>query len=266
MMVFLKRPARFILQSLLLISLAATGAACSRNDRLIDRVTVVPSNNLESIRVALVFNPRKVQSTLGGGFQIGRHGYLFLNPATQNLPFEVGFELNTEIFQDPEYVKLEPTTVFPNGLPMNLPQSRALVQIRADQPIGKRFDAYAYVDILQGEWMGTAIILDFIDDRYFPPGLAFSQVFARDSAGEPSVIGAVFGPELNPSGGIRRSGGISVLVNVKSVMKNASPGRPLTYFADEKFKVTGPGSKRYGKDRFELMRLEEKVIQGLNSF
>lgn len=248
---------------LLAAAVMALASACRRSDALIDQISVQPSSNLESVRIALVFNPRTVQSTLGGGFAIGEHGYLFLNPYSPPRAFEVGFELNTAIFGDPNYVDLQPTTVFPNGIPMRLPH--AVVEVRPEQPIGKRFDVYAYVDVLHAQWLGSAVMLDFIDDRAFPPGLALSQVFRRDEQDRPTLMAAVFGPEVDSTGKITRSGGIAVLANVKSLLKQAEPGRVKVYRAEKEVVASGPEAKRYSGDLLRMHGLERNLIRGLNA-
>jgi hypothetical protein len=244
------------------LSLAlATLSGCRGSDALIERLSFTPSTNLESVRVALEFNPRRVRSTLGGGFAIGDHGYLFLNSWTPERPFELGFELNTEVFQDPKYVDLDPTTVFPNGIPMGLPH--AVVEVRADRPVGSRFDAYAYVDVLKQRWLGTAVILDFIDERNFPPGLGLKQVLARDAEGRPTALAAAFGPELDERGAIRRAGGLAVLADVRSLLDSARPGRALRLRPERRVETTGPAASRTGA--LELMRIERNLVEGLNA-
>ena len=156
---------------------------------------------------------------------VGDYGYLFVDPYTPAQNFEVGFSLDTAIVNDQQYVHLAPTEVFPDGTPIGV--GYGLVQVQAASPVSSKFDLYGYVDVLHRSWLGAAAIFSFLNnDQYFPSGLNISQVFLRDSAGDPGVIATVFGPTVDISGHTTRAGGIAVLANFKQLLASGSLGRP----------------------------------------
>jgi len=249
------------------LGLAIGVLGCKRENRLIERVSVQPSTNLEVIRIALEFNKRNVQATFAGGFPIKNYGYLFINPFTGQQPFEVGFDLNTAIVNDQDYVRLTPTTVLPNGVPIGLPY--AIVEVKGVSPINPNFDAYAYIDVLHKSWLGAAGIFSFINDRFFPSGLAFTQVFMRDDQGRPGVLASVFGPELHPDGTLKRAGGIAVLANVKQLLQRQkamglSRTQSFDLIAEPGIYLQGPAAKAWKGRTNEIRRIESQIIQGLN--
>lgn len=198
-----------------LVAAALGLAGCKEQNKIIEKVTFKPSENLEVVRVSLVFTPR-IQSDLAGGFAVKHYGYLFINPYTASQRFEIGFDLNTAIVNEQDYVHLSPTTVLPNGMPIGLPH--AVVEVRSPEPISPKFDLYAYVDVLHLEWLGVAAMFSFVNDQYFPPGLSVNQAFLQDDQGRPGVIASVFGPTVASDGTLVRSGGIALFANVKRLI------------------------------------------------
>jgi hypothetical protein len=238
--------------------LAAAG--CKKPGKIIEKATFKPSENLEVVRVSLVFGP-KIQSDLAGGFAIKDYGYLFINPFTTSQPFEIGFDLNTKIVNDQDYIELTPTTVLPNGLPIGLPY--AVVEIRAPNPISNKFDLFGYVDVLHTSWLGVAAMFAFLDDKYFPAGLSISQVFLRDAQGRPGVIASVFGPTLNNDGTLLRNGGIALFANVRQLIDQI--GREeRTFLAEDKVYLDGPMAPVYEQNPWQLLKLEANLLRGLN--
>jgi hypothetical protein len=245
------------------------GSGCKGGVSLIDKVVFKPSENLEVVRISLVFTPA-VQADFGGGFQLKDYGYLFLNPWTPTQPFEAGFDLNTAIFNDQDYIGLEPTTVLPNGVPIGIPH--AVVQINKDGgPIHDAFDIYGYVDVLHTSWLGVAAMFKFMDNRYFPAGLSISQVFLRDKEGNPGVLAAVFGPSLNPDGSLRRNGGIAVFANVRQLIeehgKDGAIGRTgLAFYPEPAVYLNGPATPEYAGNPRKIRKLERRLIQAFSDF
>lgn len=239
--------------------LAATG--CKNENRLIEKVTFTPSENLEAVTVSLVFGS-SVQADLAGGFALKDYGYLFINPFTEEKPFEVGFSLNTDIVNEQDYVNLEPTTVYPNGVPIGLPY--ALAQINAPKPINANFDLYGYVDVLHGKWLGVAAIFNFMSDKNFPADLAVTQAFMRDGQGKPAILASVFGPSVD-NGTLVRHGGIMLLANVRQLIDQAKDKREITFYPEQGLYINGGDAARYQRQPQRLRKLESAVIKGLNS-
>lgn len=252
---------RSLIVALMAVCVFSTG--CNKEDRLIDKVTFKPSDNLETIRVSLQFT-KKVQADWAGGFALKHYGYIFVNPYTEAQPFEVGFDLNTAIVNEQDYVNITPTTVFPNGVPLGI--DHALVQVQAETPIHPKFDLYAYVDVLKQQWLGLASIFSFLSDRYFPAGLSISQIFWRDPAGNPGIIGAAFGPKVRPDGSLERAGGIAVLANVRALLASGKlqPGRAVTFEALGSIELKGPAAPQYQGNTKALLKIEQNLINGLN--
>jgi hypothetical protein len=232
--------------------------------KLIDRVSFRPSPNLESVRVSLVFADT-IKTNLTGGYPIKDYGSFFINPWTASEPFEVGFELNTNIVNDQDYIKLTPTEVLPNGVPIGL--SYALVQVQAPHPISPMVDIYGYVDVLRQAWLGVAGIFGFINNTYVPEGLSVTQVFLRDANNKPGVIASVFGPSTGIDGTVR-PGGIALFANVKQLLSNhvMGEGAPAetTLYPETYPLVAGPKADEYRGQYRKLQNLESGLANGFN--
>jgi hypothetical protein len=237
---------------------AISATACKGRTALIDHVTFEPSANLETIKVSLVFS-NNVQTDLAGGFALKDYGYLFVNPFTTAAPFEVGFNLNTSIVSDQDYVSIQPTEVLPNGAPIGL--DHALVEIKSPAPVSSKFDIYGYVDVSKQEWLGTAAIFSFINDKYFPNGLALNQSFLRDAQGIPSIMASVFGPSLSADGTVKRAGGIALFANVKRLI---SGHQPTVIYANELPVAIGENAAQYQSPK-AMMALENSLVRAFNS-
>lgn len=244
--------------ALLFFSLAASG--CKPATPLIDHVSVKSAPNLESIKISLFFS-NTIKSELAGGFMVKDYGFLFVNPYTPSEPFELGFSLNIGLFKDPEYISLRPTTVLPNGIALGL--EYPLVEVKNTHPASSKFDLYAYVDISHSAWLGTAAIFEFINDQYFPNGLSVSQTFMPDAQGRPSVIASVFGPTTQADGTMKRAGGITVLANVKQLFTHPNEAEFILY-PHSKMVIEGPNAEVYQGNPRKLLRLQNRLIRGLN--
>jgi hypothetical protein len=245
-----------------IVALVFTG--CKANFQLIDHVSFLPSDNLEVVRVSLVFT-NNIKSDLAGGFTLKDYGFLFINPYTPSEPFEVGFSLNTKIVNDQDYIKLAPTEVLPNGVSIGL--DYALVEIHAPQPISSKFDIYGYVDVLHTAWLGAAGIFTFINDQYFPNDLSISQVFLRDTQGKPGVMASVFGPSANADGSVKRAGGIAVFANVRQLLDHHAMGRgaqALTLRPEPIPFVAGPRAREYNGNYKKLRMIESNLVRAMN--
>jgi hypothetical protein len=249
----------------LALGLALTGSACKSGPSLIQKVTFKPSDNLEVVRVSLVFSS-SIQSDLAGGFSLKDYGYLFVNPYTPSQPFEIGFDLNTSIINDQDYIKLTPTEVLPNGIPIGLPN--AVVEIRALNPISPKFDLYGYVDVLKLNWIGVATMFGFLDDRYFPAGLSLSQAFLRDQQGRPGMIASVFGPTVSGDGTLLRNGGIALFANVRQLIAQAGghpPGQEQEFYPEGLVEVAGQGAEELRAHPAKLQAIQSRLIEGFQN-
>ncbi len=254
---FLKR----LSVGILALGAAAASGGCNGNVSIIDHVAFQPSADLQTVSLSLVF-ANTIQTNLAGSFTVADYGYLFVDPYTPTAPFEVGFALNTAIFNDQNYVKFTPTQQLPNGLPIGV--GYALAQIQGASPISSQFDLYGYVDILHQSWLGTAAIFSFINNQYFPNGLSISQVFLRDSAGDPGVIASVFGPTVDGSGNMIRAGGIAVFANVRQLIANHVTTQPLILRPELLPIVDGPRAPEYQGNYRKLRSLEANLIRAFN--
>ncbi len=240
--------------------------ACKwQQPKLIEKVTFQPSQNLETIRVSLVFG-EQVKTDLAGGFTIMDYGYLFVSPFTSSQHFEVGFDLNTSIFDEQDYVGVEPTTLLPNGMPIGLPN--AVVQLSGPSPISPKFDLYGYVDIYGKSWLGVSMMFQFLNNDYFPAGLSITQSFLPNDEGKPGMIASVFGASLNPDGSIKRNGGIGYFANVRQLIEqyvnggtsSAEAGKVEGY--PESISIDGVHADKYINNPAALQKLEDNLIRG----
>ncbi|MBI3558584.1 MAG: hypothetical protein HY074_20125 [Deltaproteobacteria bacterium] len=238
-------------------------SGCNSQNRIIDHVNFTPSENLEVVRVSVAFTG-KIQSDLAGGFPLKGYGYIFVNPFTPAQPFEVGFDLDTSIVNDQDYIRLQPTTVLPNGVPIGI--DRALVEVHGAKPISDKFDLYAYLDVLKAEWLGVASIFSFLTDKYFPVGLSVNEVLLRDKEQNPAIIGSVFGPALNSDGTLARAGGVALFANVRKLIEEHTlkAGVTTTFYPEKQVTVSGPNATRYRGNAKALEQLQRNFVSGLN--
>ena len=257
-----------VLSTILVTALAVGVTACKKQGKIIEKVTFKPSSTLESVRISLVFGSR-IQSDFAGSFAIKEYGYLFLNPYTSSQPFEIGFDLNTAVVNEQDYIDITPTTVLPNGLPIGIPQ--AVVEIKSPTPINPKFDLFGYVDVLEKSWLGIAAMFSAIDD-YFPMGLSVSQSFLSNNQGRPGVFASVFGPSVAADGTIVRSGGIALFANVRQLIDGIKDGsiRPndagvYTLEPSEEDPVlSGPAAEEYRNNPELQEQLYKSFLKAMN--
>jgi len=191
----------------------------------IDKVTVKPSDDLTVLRVALVFKTN-VKFDLSAMIDVSRYGTAFINPFTETTPFEIGFNLNTDIVNDQDFAHLQPTTTLPNGMPIGLPMP--VVEIRPEKPISDKFDLYTYVDVLKLSWVGVAGTFHFLSND-FPAALALNATFLPDANGNPGIMASVFGPTTNSDGTLSRPPGVAVFANIRQLVHHQDiiPGKTI---------------------------------------
>jgi hypothetical protein len=206
-----------VLLSIATLGLLSGFSGCQKS--FISDVSFTVEPNIETATLLLNF-AKDVQSDLGGSFPVKNYGTLELNPSTTTSPFSVGFRLNTNIFNDQEYVRLQPTLDLPNGQPIPALVNRALAQVKLKNQINPNFDIYTYVDVVGREWLGVAVTLKYTNS-IFPGGLAVSQNFLKDSKGNARAVAAIFGPKLDGNGNIAVPGGIALFANVRALIDDA---------------------------------------------
>lgn len=197
--------------SLFLLSVAAWVTLSGCGNKVIDHVTVTPSEDLQSLQVLMEFKP-DVVVPLTGNFIIGNYGTLFMVASQGTQPFQLGFNLNRGVLTDPAYIGLRKTSLLPNGAPSMLPYP--VVEIKGTEPISQNFDLYGYLDVDYLAWIGAAAIFDITASGDIGTGLALTQVFQRDALGNPTIYASIFGPSTTE----QRKGGIALFANVKSLM------------------------------------------------
>ena len=244
----------------------ATLPACKyEQPKLIEKVVFQPSQNLETVRVSLVFGDQ-VKTDLAGGFTIMDYGYLFVSPYTTSQHFEVGFDLNMSIFDEQDYVGVQPTTLLPNGMPIGLPN--AVIQLSGPSPISPKFDLYGYVDLYAKSWLGVATMFQFLNNDYFPAGLTINQSFLPNDGGKPGMIASVFGASLNPDGSVLRNGGIALFANVRQLIEQYGNGGAISSNGiviegtPDTLDVEGPAAPAFRNNPSKLLKLEQNLIRG----
>lgn len=257
------RALKLLCVGLILTTLPAL-VSCKGSGALIQKATVKVSEDFQTVRVGLVFGTR-IQATYTGAFDLADYGSVFIQGYTAETPMEVGFDLNTAIMNDQDYVALTPTMFLPNGNPIGVPHP--IVEVRGKQPINDQFDLYGYVDVLKAQWLGAAALFSFLTNEYFPPGLSVSQSFLTNAQGAPGVLASVFGPTLNPDGTLSKAGGIALFANVKQLLGQAMAGKlPVGRAVDLREASNLRVTVRDGRPvDSRLLRLEEALIRGFNT-
>jgi hypothetical protein len=148
-----------------------------------------------------------------------------VNPITASTPFEVGFRMDTDIFNDQDVVNIDPTTVLPNGANLPLQINNALVELSGQAPVHEEFDIFGYVDVLAQEWLGTAMMFKFINQT-FPAGMVLAQQFFVSDAGRAGAVVAVFGPKLRADGSLERPGGMALFGNIRRLIEVIGARQP----------------------------------------
>ncbi|MBI3544213.1 MAG: hypothetical protein HY075_13165 [Deltaproteobacteria bacterium] len=255
-----------------LVSLLAVSALgiSGCNGGLLDKVEFSAEPNLETVKVQLDFSS-DLQTDLGGSFEVetgGRdYGAIEVEPSGPGNPFNVGFRLNLNIVNEQDYVSLKPVTDLPSGQPIPIPNlNRAFAKVQMKNEINKNFDIYAYVDVAGKEWLGLAMTLKFINNKYFPAGLSVSKGFVKDKSGNNAVYGAVFGPKVDNSGNMTVPGGIALFGNAKALIELAG-GKAMNGESNgSKFYLfQGPQAAYYQKNERNAFSVGQAFKQILNA-
>jgi hypothetical protein len=256
--------------ALMVTAVALMGASgCKKGGyKLISGVGYSVEPNLETIKVQMNFAP-DVQSDMGGSYPIKDYGTIEIEPSSPDRPFNVGFRVNTAVFNDQDYVHFEPTRYLPSGQPIPATIDRALAQITLKKETGSNYDVYAYLDVAKAEWFGLAVTMKFLNQKNFPAGLSISQQFVKGKDGFSRVSAAVFGPRLDDKGNMIVPGGIAMFANIKGLITDvrssnqflAYDGKEKTYFFD------GPSASYYRRDPRRAINVGEafKAALRLNS-
>src|SRR5262249_36358843 len=201
------------------------GAGCN-TPTIISGVTFTIPPNLQTADVQLNFAPT-IQTDMGGTYDVNikgtDYGQILVTPSTASTPFSVGFDLNLNIVNDQNLVNMTPVTTLPTGQLIPVPNlNRAFAQVKMDKPVNSNFDVYVYADISGKQWLGVAMVMNFVNNKYFPSGLSVSQGFVKGSDGNNQIWGAFFGPKVDNNGNMLVPGGIALFANVLSLIEGAS--------------------------------------------
>lgn len=206
---------------LVLVGLSAFQMGC--NNHVIESADFTMDPDLKNATLALNFGA-SVNPDFGGSYPLKDFGTVFARQSDGERPFAVGFTLNTSIFHAEEFVNFHRTGDLPNEEPFPEIIGKELVQIKLNEPVSSKVDVFTYVDlppeVFNGEWIGVAFSLNFIDMKNFPPGLALSKNFLRDQNGKYRVVAVVYGPKLNQAGAVAVPGGIALFGNIKELEKS----------------------------------------------
>ena len=256
--------------SLIVLSIGASG--CNSGNALIDGVTFSVPPNLETLKVQLNF-ATAIQSDLGGTFDVAAsgtdYGTIEIEPSTGTNPFNVGFLLNLNIVNEQSYVNVTPVLDLPSGQPIPIPGlNRAFARVKLDNQLNPNFDIYAYVDVAGKQWLGLALTLKFINNKYFPAGLSVAQGFVKDHNGNNQIYGAVFGPKVDNNGNLLVPGGIALFANAATLIAGVEEGAlpASAYVKSDKFYIfQGPNADFYNRDQKQAAKLAELFKQLLKS-
>jgi hypothetical protein len=243
-------------------ALAIAAASCKPAAKYLEKVTFDINPELSRAQVALVFTD-KVRSNFAADFAIKDYGNLFTTPFSEGVqPFRAGFDLNLAVLMDNDFIQMAPTTTLPNGMPLGT--GGALVQVDAGSLGGGSAEFFGYVDIRELKWLGMASMVRLVDDN-FPADLVLSQVFLRDSSGNPAVFASFFGPKLNTDGSVSLPGGFALFANTKALFA-AQGGRsgPIELRPESELQLSGPAAAHYRANPAELVRLGELWSRALN--
>lgn len=215
-------------------------------DNVLGNVTYAISPNLSTVTVALNF-AQSFQSDMGGTFDVANgstdYGQVVVQPTTSATPFSVGFAFNTAILNDPAYNKLlqtDPSVSLPAGQPLPIPNlNRALAQLALKNQISPDFDPYVYLDVAGLQWVGVALSLTIMNNKYLPSGLAVQQGFLPGKDTNNRAWAAVYGPQVDSSGNMTVAGGIAIFVDVKGLINGLKQGliTPTGRFNNGKLRV-----------------------------
>ncbi len=259
-----------IVLAIAFLSLGSSG--CNTSNALISGVTFNVAPNVETLKVQLNF-ANSIQSDLGGTFDVAAsgtdYGTIEIEPSSPTNPFNVGFLLNLNIVNEQKYVNLTPVQDLPSGQPIPIPNlNRAFAKIQLDNQLNPNFDVYAYVDVAGKQWLGLALTLKFLNNKYFPAGLSLSQGFVKDKAGNNQIYGAVFGPKVDNNGNMTNPGGIALFANAATLIagaKDSSETADTFVKADKFYLFQGPNADFYNNDRKQAAKLAQLFSELMKS-
>lgn len=250
----------FKLLAVLFTCLAAAG--CKKTS-IISGIDYEVRPNLETVKVAMNF-ANNIKTDLGGSFTVKDYGTLDVTPWTPTNPFSVGFTMNTNVLNDQDYVNFTPTTVLPNGDPLPIAANRAYAQVKLENPINKNFDVYAYVDAYQHEWFGVAVLLNVINDKYFPAGLTITTNFLKDKVGNARGVGAFFGPAIDSNGKMTKSGGIAFFANIKALVAAQKANVKANEKRANPYLFSGTMASYYKSSTSRQSMLQTAIVEAMN--
>jgi len=214
-----------------LFSLSIT--ACE--DPIIEKVVFTSSEDFQQVNLNMFFGDQ-IHVKWEKSITIKPYGKIFTLPWIEDTQqFQVGLEMDVAVFDDIEFANLDPVSEFPNGVPFGI--NTELVQISGNDPISDEIDIYGYLDLESHSWLGALVLFPFLND-FFPSNLVVVKGFAPDLIGRSRIVASVYGTTLDTDGNVVRSGGLAVLVNVRSLIEELKKARAkgqneLVFYAND---------------------------------
>lgn len=252
-----------------LMLLLSIGCSEGEKSDLIEKVNVKFADNLETIRVSLIFSDR-IKADFSGTFNVKTSsidfGNLFVQPFTATQHFEIGFDLNTSILNEQDFARVDPTEFLPNGERLFYVPN-PVFQVKSAKPVHEKFDLYGYVDVLGASWLGVAAIFNFLNDKNFPSGITLTHPLMKDDAGNYTVAGSIFGPTLNEDGSLKRAGGIAIFANIRWLVEHFQGGQSFDLVLGNEYKLSGPnkGELEGIGALWRASSLRDRFIEGMNN-
>lgn len=195
---------------------------------MIQTATFTAEPKTHTLTVKLIFS-QDVKTDMGGTFDITRdginYGQIEVDPTVPDAPFSIGFKLNTSIVNNPTIVNTPPVSELPSGQALPIPGlNRPLVKVPLTNDVNPNFDVFAYVDVIGKQWLGLAITLKFLDNKFFPAGLVLNPGYSKGKDGKFRIYGAVLGPQIDNNGTLVVPGCIALFADATGLFTPVNKG------------------------------------------
>lgn len=220
-----KRCALVLVAGLVLCG-AAAPAGCNRLP-LVQKVTAQQSKDQRSLQLSVTFNftsPSPFASLQG----LLHYGYVFVGALAGEKTFQLGFDLQPEITNDPGYWQ-EPTTEYLLTQPELLKNGlgASLVRLQKPRQPGAAVDVVTFVDTLEGRWLGALALFDRDLAGIAPDGFAPESLSLQRTSDDRTILMVRSFDARASHPGVM--GGVAVFVDqVELVRQNRlEAGKPL---------------------------------------
>lgn len=203
--------------ALTIVALCVSFLLQACNSELLKTLDYSISPTQESVQVELNFT-KLFNSNLTGNLNVKDYGNIFLTPAKKRIPFKIGFDLNPQIFSDPDILKLKTTTTLPTGKPLPNTINRALVKVPLES-YNIDYSVFLYADTYGKEWAGVVILFNDFQSKHLPRDYYVTQNYFKDSNGTFKASVVVFGPSYFNKMSVEMPAGIAIFANLAALMK-----------------------------------------------